>query len=77
MQEQHSDPHGSSRPSLERPLCPECDARMRQTASGSSGSGNRTFGCGNGHRLDIATEADPMKSDATGWLAAHDLKSPV
>jgi hypothetical protein len=77
VQEQHSDTPGLSLPSLEHPLCPECGARMSQTAAVSSGSGILTFACSNGHHLDIAAaEADPMKSDAIRWLAAHDLKSP-
>jgi hypothetical protein len=46
-------------------------------ASAPSESDIRTFECGNCRHLQIAmAEADPMKSDAIGWLAGYDLKSP-
>jgi len=66
--------------SIKRPRCPGCDARMglASITPGPAGFDIRTFECGGCRRIQIATvEADPMKSDAVRWLAAHDLQSPA
>ena len=64
--------------SIERPHCPECDARMSlaRVAPGPAGFDVRTFECGGCLHVHILTvETDPMKSDAVRWVAGNILRS--
>ena len=77
-----ADSHDHSEPSLlsiERPRCPKCQDRMMlaRIEPGPAGSDLRTFECPKCEHVLRTMVEDPMKSDALGWLASPDLKSPT
>lgn len=79
MPEFHSSTSVPSLTAIERPRCPNCRTRMSlaRIAPGPSTYDLRTFECPKCncvHKAFVA--ADPMKSDATGWLVG-DLKPPT
>lgn len=62
-----------------RPRCPLCPARalVQRSAAGRSGFEHRTLGCtkcGDIHEAQF--QADPMTSEATGWLSSE-LRAPT
>ena len=65
--------------SIERPRCPKCPGRMMLAGvePGPAGSDLRTFECPKCEHVLRTMVEDPMKSDALGWLASPDLRSPT
>ncbi|HKS18024.1 MAG TPA: response regulator [Bradyrhizobium sp.] len=76
-----SEPHSPAPPPLspiERPRCPKCQSRtmLARISPGSTGLEIRTFECPKCERvLTMTVATDPMKSEASGWLASE-LKPP-
>ena len=59
-------------------MCPTCKHRMGLTriSPGKRGFEERTFECSTCHYLEkVCFDVDPLKTDATGWLAGE-LKPP-
>jgi hypothetical protein len=68
----------SSLSNVERPMCPTCKHRMglARISPGKRGYEERTFECSTCHYLEkVSFDVDPLKTDATGWLAGE-LKPP-
>ena len=59
-------------------MCPTCKHRMglARISPGKRGYEERTFECSTCHYLEqVSFDVDPLKTDATGWLAGE-LKPP-
>jgi hypothetical protein len=78
MPESHSRSSGPSLTAIERPRCPKCEHRMSlaRIMPGPEGYDLRNFECDKcDHVITVTVATDPMKSEATGWLAGE-LKLP-
>jgi hypothetical protein len=75
---------GMERPPAEllptsRPRCPDCQARMITSAvsDGPEGPEQRVFRCVKcGHTKITTLAADPLRSDAVGWINSE-LRPPM
>jgi len=71
-------PSTSALRAVARPRCPKCEApaRVQRSTPGRSGFEHWTLRCTKcGHLHEAQVHADPVKSEAAGWLSSH-LHSP-